>query len=300
MKLEVNMWCPKCKTEYRAGITICADCHSELVEDLSEVKEIQEEEAGFSSEDFYEDKTSADASAYNFMQNIPKKSDYVKIDDNTDFSRRPQYSSANNTAQPSLDEELSKLSDEEKSLIVEAINNASKKTGIYATKRDKYEDNKSSAYTFLLIGSLGAIAVLLHIIGLFNFNLSTFSKLMINTVMGSMFVIFIIIGIFSAKNAAKFKKEAVEEEELTQQIMDFFTTNFNAASIDEKCRVTQLLDKPGADLYEIWMKRTTFIYMNIKKNFHDLSESYTEYVAEKIYNTFFGEDEIDFDDIANL
>lgn len=28
-------WCPKCKTEYRDGITVCADCGSALVEDLS-------------------------------------------------------------------------------------------------------------------------------------------------------------------------------------------------------------------------------------------------------------------------
>ena len=28
-------WCPKCETEYREGITVCADCGSELVEELS-------------------------------------------------------------------------------------------------------------------------------------------------------------------------------------------------------------------------------------------------------------------------
>lgn len=28
-------WCPKCKNEYREGITVCADCNVELVEDLN-------------------------------------------------------------------------------------------------------------------------------------------------------------------------------------------------------------------------------------------------------------------------
>lgn len=32
-------WCPKCKDEYREGITVCADCGCELVDDLSLVSE---------------------------------------------------------------------------------------------------------------------------------------------------------------------------------------------------------------------------------------------------------------------
>ena len=32
-------WCPKCETEYREGILVCADCGSTLVESLSDSKE---------------------------------------------------------------------------------------------------------------------------------------------------------------------------------------------------------------------------------------------------------------------
>ena len=31
-------WCPKCKNEYKAGYTICADCGSELVESLNAIE----------------------------------------------------------------------------------------------------------------------------------------------------------------------------------------------------------------------------------------------------------------------
>ena len=37
-------WCPKCKSEYREGFTVCADCGSELVDEEQFLK-LEEERA---------------------------------------------------------------------------------------------------------------------------------------------------------------------------------------------------------------------------------------------------------------
>ena len=40
------MWCPKCKTEYRDGITECADCGTQLVEGSAEDFETVDSKTG--------------------------------------------------------------------------------------------------------------------------------------------------------------------------------------------------------------------------------------------------------------
>ena len=138
------MWCPKCKNEYREGITVCADCGCELVEDLSSVNDLSDADSDCAENEF------ADSESENINENA---------DDNETSGQKSPESA----------------------------------TAAYVTKLTKYEDNKSSALTFLLIGGVGVVLVILHIAGVINFNLSTFSKLLTNIEMGAMFIIFLIV-----------------------------------------------------------------------------------------------------------
>ena len=167
------MWCPKCKNEYREGITVCADCGCELVEDLSSVNDLSDADSDCTENEF------ADSESENINENAG--------DNETSGQKSPESA-----------------------------------TAAYVTKRTKYEDNKSSAFTFLLIGGVGVVLVILHIAGVINFNLSTFSKLLTNIVMGAMFIIFLIVGAVSAKNCTRYKREAAEEEAFTGQICSSF------------------------------------------------------------------------------
>ena len=94
-------WCPKCKCEYKDGITECADCKIPLVDELPE-------------------------EAAEVVQNIPAYE--VTSEDATAASEdADQHTSA----------------------------------GVYQDKKAKAEDFKSSAYTLLIVGILGIIALIL-------------------------------------------------------------------------------------------------------------------------------------------
>lgn len=54
-------WCPKCETEYREGITVCADCGSTLVEDLSSSPQISETQ---SLEEAFQNMSEEEAAAF--------------------------------------------------------------------------------------------------------------------------------------------------------------------------------------------------------------------------------------------
>ena len=61
-------WCPKCETEYREGITVCADCGSDLVDDLSAkyplTPTMEETQIVESMEEIFQDMSEEEASAF--------------------------------------------------------------------------------------------------------------------------------------------------------------------------------------------------------------------------------------------
>ena len=239
------MWCPKCKNEYREGITVCADCGSELVESLT---------ADMSYSDDIDNKLTSE-----------NEDEYPAYED---CESEVAYGSDN-------DGESGKDSSSEES---------EKNTLAYVPKRSRYEDNKSSAMTFLLVGGVGAILVLLHVVGVIDFNLTTFSKILTSTVMGALFVIFIIVGIVSAKNASRYKKEAATEEALTRQICSSFHELYTTEGIDNACGISE--DNSN---YEQWDLRYHFIEKQISDEYPELADDYLEYITELIYNDMYSE-----------
>ena len=75
---KIMPWCPKCKNEYRAGITVCPDCNEELMEELEEAEKIIIDEYG-NVYDLEFIRVPIDESYDDYIKNNLYKEDYDSI-----------------------------------------------------------------------------------------------------------------------------------------------------------------------------------------------------------------------------
>lgn len=149
------MWCPKCKAEYRDGITICADCGCPLVKDLP-----------------------------------------VEIDST------PAEDKAKILSQIDSHENLQALSDGTKA---------------YVEMETKYEDMKSTAYSFILVGAAGIILMLFMFVGIIPLQFAAYMKSIMGIVMGILFLIFLVIGIRSYMQLGSLKSQVKKKQKKEKQ-----------------------------------------------------------------------------------
>lgn len=153
---------------------------------------------------------------------------------------------------------------------------------VYQDKKAKAEDLKSSAYTLLLVGILGVVALILLEAGVFPFRLAGSGRYITYLVMGALFVIFIVIGIFSLKSSKQYEKEAVTEDKLTVKIKTWVKENITAESMKEQ--VFFDADTPEEMKY---FKYFDALKSAVIAEFGSLNASYLEALCEELYAEIF-------------
>lgn len=159
------------------------------------------------------------------------------------------------------------------------LNNDSGKTKVYVSHAEKYADVSSSAATFLLVGGVGLIAIILLMTGIISPPVSLTPFFYV--VMTGVFALFIIIGIASLINAASLKKKIATDIETSSRIKTWLKENISAENIN-----SLISDEISED--EKFFERTGIIKEKIAlSEYADTDEAYIDALIEDFYNDIF-------------
>lgn len=152
---------------------------------------------------------------------------------------------------------------------------------VYVNNEEKAENHKSSAYTLLLVGCVGLLLVLLYFFGIIR--ITGFNRYMVSGVMGTLFLLFIIMGLVSFKSASFFAGKAKGEINLTREITAWCKENLRADEIDASLSAEE--DSSEA----LYFARTEKMKERITEKFMNLDQDYLERLTDELYDSIFAE-----------
>lgn len=152
---------------------------------------------------------------------------------------------------------------------------------MYENSEDKYKDNLSSAITFFVCGSAGIIILILNDLGILKFVVKGSSNfILINIVLGLLFVGFIAIGFWSLKYSKNIKNKAAIENKDTDTILAWLNENVSRDDIESSY---------NNDIAEEmkYFNRSDYIKSAILKQFPETEDNLADTVADKYIDTLF-------------
>lgn len=290
-------WCPKCKNEYREGITICPDCGEILVseEELTDFTSVL-----FGEQDEME--KLKDFLTYNGIQKSKISFDeteqvyelFVDVKEERQaktiarvFLEQQEKERKENAAEEeaAVDEFLmpeDEENPEEKTASDELLKTASSQGGLtYMNSGAKAEENRSSAWVLLVVGVLGMLIMILGITGVLPFHVG--NPYMFYGVMSAVFILFIVMGVVSMRNAKIFEKKAESENSLVDTLLKWSEENLTAEKIDTQ--IENVAETPEEALY---YKRFEVIRNQMNHQFMNLDQQMLENLIDtKIYEQIF-------------
>ena len=292
-------WCPKCKNEYREGITVCPDCGETLVseEELTDWTSVlfgEQDEmeklrdfltyngitkskiALDDAEQVYElfvdskDEKQAKTIARVFLEQQEKnrKEDAAEEEAAVDEFLMPE------------DETDNVLFEKQTADTINSLNSA--QGGLtYMNNGTRAEENRSSAWVLLVVGALGMLVMILGFSGILPFQVG--NPYMFYGVMSAVFILFIVMGVVSMRNAKIFEKKAESENSLVDTLLQWSKENLTAEKIDEG--IQNAADTPVEALY---YKRFEVIRSQMNHQFRNLDQQMLENLIDtKIYEQIF-------------
>lgn len=263
-------YCPKCDMEFIEGMTTCTDCGGPLVEskevaDAMKAKEREEQLARQRAE--YE---AMQAALMEEMEGAGEAGgdDYLSGADDGELTAAPAYGDT-----PGLGGGQHRQN----------AGTAREHTQVYVKKSQQYDDLKSSATAFLLVGGALLIFSLLCWTNIIRLPMAGLSGIISRSAMTLMGIGALVVAYTSSQSAKVVKGQIADEERVTAELIDWFTVNHSGEQLD-----AQILREYGElTPEERSLKRYDLIQDLIITN-HDIADqAYADALAEEIYGKIF-------------
>lgn len=303
-------WCPNCKTEYREGITVCADCKVELVAEYKDIVlknatellvKVDEEHQMFIHKlhDFLEYSKISSV----VVNEVEMTALYVAPED---FRKAKRCFKAFFSVET---EQLTQRAEEAAFLKGESFEDyfgdgeedddefentsfaPTTKIAVpsfalddmneqkYVSAAAKYEDYRSSGFTFTVLGGIGFGVGILNFMGVISLFGGTFSSFVLLLI----FAVFLGLGIFSFSKANTLKNAADVESKLIEDVKEWMNLNITSdilATLIEEGDVVE--GKRTAEL--LYLDKVDQLVGMVKNAFPYLHDTLAEQLVEEFCN----------------
>ncbi len=154
---------------------------------------------------------------------------------------------------------------------------------VYVKKSQKYDDLKSSATAFLLVGGIALVFSILCWANVISLPMAGFSKILSQCVLTVMGIASLVVAFTSSKSAKEMESQIGDEEQKTKDLIAWFLDSYTSSQID------QLIGRVyhGLEPEELSLKRFEVIQDLIITNKDIADQSYIDLLSEEIYNKLF-------------
>lgn len=270
-------WCPVCKNEYKEGYEVCSDCGAKLVDSLEDIivpVYFADEEKIDGIIDFLT-ANNLYAVKRQSQNNEPADSEDADIES---FDVCTKQALVKDVVK-AIGVYLSQFADEEDE---DAKEDVSQFTPRYEDTQKRAEDYKSGSLVLIFVGIIGAIALVLINLGIIPLALYGVTKILIDVVMGILFLIFIIVGVMSYRSYLNLKDVAGLEDELENNIRTWLDTSVNMNDLTEG--ESEDSETPSELLY---LTRCERLKKQIIDNFPDADIAFVDHIVEEVYDSLF-------------
>ena len=267
-------WCPKCKNEYRAGITVCPDCNEELMEELSESIELEFVSVFQTTDETLKEKLVK--YLVHCGHKVQEAEGSVETEDG--FKKAFAILVPKKDADEALQEIHTVLSyDAKQAEGVEETKprrRAPEPSNLYVDAKSRYSEYKSTGIMFLVFAVVFLVFGVMNLSGMVTIMASTVSLIIIFAAA----VAFAYVGITSLTKTSTLKAEVSSEEKTTDAIMDY---------LKENCSKEKLLAQVDSDLSGelLYFQLTEIMKEMVSSKFPETDENYLDALLEEYYNS---------------